>query len=163
MANSHHLVSLFFFFFHVYKRIYLGNTYNVANSHHLVSHIFFLNYTSISILGIPTMWRTVITWFPIFFLTIQAYLFREYLQCGEQSSPGFPFFFFFFFFFFFREYLQCGEHDLVFFYTCTANSTWHFFFLFFLTIIYMIVQSNLPVGVIQEEIERKKKLSAKGR
>ena len=89
VANSHHLVSHFltiqaylfreylqygeqsspgfpFFFFFFFKRIYLGNTYNVANSHHLVSH----------------------------FLTIQAYLFREYLQYGEQSSPGFPFFFF---------------------------------------------------------------------
>ena len=83
------------------------------------------------------MWRTVITWYPIFFfffLTIQAYLFWEYLHCGEQSSPGFPFFFFKLYkhiylgntynvanshhlvshFFFFREYLQCGEHDLVF-------------------------------------------------
>ena len=66
------------------------------------------------------MWRTVITWYPnfffffFFFLTIQANLFRESLQCGEQSSHGFPFFFFFFFIYLFREYLQCGEHDLVF-------------------------------------------------
>ena len=122
VANSHHLVShfltiqaylfreylqygeqsspgfpFFFFFFHVYKRIYLGNTYNVANSHHLVSHFFFKLYKHIffgNTYNVANSHHLV----SHFFLTIQAYLFREYLQCGEQSSPGFPFVLFCFFF-----------------------------------------------------------------
>ena len=68
--------------------------------------------------GIPTIWRTVITWYPFFFfffLSIHAYLFREYLQCGEQSSPGFPLFFFF------LLYNVANSHHLV----------SHFFFFFF--------------------------------
>ena len=131
VANSHHLVSHFltiqaylfreylqygeqsspgfpfFFFFFSCIQAYLFREYLQCGEQYSPGipffFFFFFNYTSISILGIPTMWRTVITWFPIFFfffffffLTIQAYLFREYLQCGEQSSPGFPFFFFFF-------------------------------------------------------------------
>ena len=59
----------FFFFFYLYMHIFLGNTY---------------------------MWRTVITWFPSFFFFFFFIIYiREYLQCGEQSSPGIPFFFFF--------------------------------------------------------------------
>ena len=92
--------------------VYLGNTYNVANSHHLVSH----------------------------FLTIQAYLFREYLQYGEQSSPGFPFFFFLFLClqaYLFREYLQCGEQ---------SSPGIPFFFFFFLTIQAYLFREYLQCG-----------------
>ena len=95
--------------------------------------------------GIPTMWRTVITWYPIFFLsfffflTIQAYLFRESLQCGEQSSPGFPFFFIFFLVYISgNTYNVANSHHLV--------SQFFFFFFFFLTIQANLFRESLQCG-----------------